>query len=138
MRLGTLDYDAIREQFEVNAMGPLRVVEALLPRMGEGGKIAIVTSRMGSIADNSSGASYGYRMSKAAANMAGATLAHDLRERGIAVCLLHPGWVQTDMTGGAGHIGPAESARGLIVRIDALDLESSGGFWHQDGQRLPW
>ncbi|PRQ05854.1 hypothetical protein ENSA5_01740 [Enhygromyxa salina] len=136
--LDALDFDAIRRQFEVNAMGPLRVVSSLRARLGSGSKIAIVTSRMGSLADNSSGGSYGYRMSKAAVNMAGVSLAHDLRPEGVAVALLHPGWVQTEMTGGTGHITAQESARGLIARIDALTLETSGGFWHQDGSRLPW
>jgi NAD(P)-dependent dehydrogenase (short-subunit alcohol dehydrogenase family) len=138
MRIDALDWDAIRRQFEVNSLGPLRVVSCLRHRLGSGAKIAIVTSRMGSIADNTSGASYGYRMSKAAVNMAGVTLAHDLRPDGIAVALLHPGWVQTDMTGGTGNITAEESARGLIARIDELTLDQSGGFWHQNGERLPW
>ncbi|RMG19336.1 MAG: SDR family oxidoreductase [Deltaproteobacteria bacterium] len=136
--LESLDYDSIRRQFEVNAVGPLRVSATLLHRMGPGSKIAIVTSRMGSIEDNSSGNSYGYRMSKAAVNMAGKSLAIDLRERGVAVCLLHPGFVKTEMTGHRGDVSPAEAARGLLERIDALTLESSGGFWHARGERLPW
>lgn len=135
---GTLDFDSIREQFEVNAMGPLRVVEGLIGHLREGSKVAIVTSRMGSIADNTSGGSYGYRMSKAAVNMAAVSLSHDLRGKGIAVGLLHPGWVKTDMTGGTGHIDAETSARGLLARVDALSLERSGGFWHQDGSELPW
>src|SRR5690606_38978164 len=75
---GSFDYDAITEQFMVNAVGPLRITEALLPRMKKGGKVALVTSRMGSIADNTSGGAYGYRMSKAALNAAGVSLARDL------------------------------------------------------------
>jgi NAD(P)-dependent dehydrogenase (short-subunit alcohol dehydrogenase family) len=136
--LADLDFDSVRRQFEVNAMGPLRVVSALRGRLGEGAKIAIVTSRMGSLADNSSGGSYGYRMSKAAVNMAGVSLAHDLEPDGIAVALLHPGWVKTDMTRGNGLITADEAARGLLERIDALTLETSGGFWHQNGEQLPW
>ena len=136
--LEALDFDSIRAQLEVNALGPLRVSAALAPRMGEGGKIAIITSRMGSIADNTSGSRYGYRMSKAAVNMAGVSLAHDLKERGIAVAILHPGFVRTDMTGRSGHLEPAESAAKLWERIDALTLETSGGFWHANGERLPW
>ena len=97
-----------------------------------------MTSRMGSIEDNTSGGSYGYRMSKAAVNMAGASLAHDLRERSIAVALLHPGYVMTDMTGGKGLVSAAQSAAGLIQRMDELTLETSGGFWHAQGERLPW
>jgi NAD(P)-dependent dehydrogenase (short-subunit alcohol dehydrogenase family) len=138
MGLDSLDFDAILRQFQVNAMGPLRVVSTLRHRLHHGSKIAIVTSRMGSLADNSSGGSYGYRMSKAAVNMAGVSLAHDLRPAGVAVALLHPGWVKTDMTHGQGYITAEESARGLIARIDELSLDESGGFWHQNGERLPW
>lgn len=136
--LDELDLESCRRQFEVNALGPLRVVHALLPNLGEGSKIALITSRMGSIADNTSGGHYGYRMSKAALNMAGVSLAHDLKGRGIAVAILHPGFVRTRMTGGSGQLEPEESARGLIARMDELTLETSGGFWHQSGERLPW
>lgn len=136
--LDDLGFDRIRRQVEVNALGPLRVTAALLPRMGEGSKVAMVTSRMGSIDDNTSGGSYGYRMSKAALNMAGKSLAEDLRDRGIAVAILHPGFVRTDMTGGRGFLDPPESAAGLLARIDELTLETTGRFWHANGERLPW
>lgn len=132
------DFDAIRKQIEVNAIGPLRVASALVPALGKGSKIAIVTSRMGSVADNGSGGMYGYRMSKAAVNMAGVTLARDLRGRGVAVALLHPGMVKTDMTAGHGQVEPAVAVRGLLARIDELTLETSGGFWHANGEELPW
>jgi NAD(P)-dependent dehydrogenase (short-subunit alcohol dehydrogenase family) len=135
--LDDLDVESIRRQFEVNAVAPLRVTRALLPNLGEGSRVAIVTSRMGSIADNGSGGYYGYRMSKAAVNMAGVSLARDLRGRGIAVLLLHPGMVATEMTGGRG-IPVQESAANLIARIDSLGLEQSGTFHHADGQPLPW
>ena len=69
--------------------------------------------------------------------MVGTNLHHDLTPRGISVALLHPGLVATDMTGGTG-IDPGDSARGLILRIDGLDLENSGGFWHAEGYELPW
>ena len=133
-----MDFEAVRWQFEVNAMGPLRVTHALLPQIGPGAKVGIVTSRMGSITDNTSGSRYGYRMSKAAVNMAGVSLAHDLRERGVSVALLHPGFVATDMTGGRGNVEPAEAAAGLLARLDDLSLESTGGFWHANGEALPW
>lgn len=136
--LDDLAEDRIRRQFEVNALGPLRTVAALRGRLGRGARVGIVTSRMGSIADNSSGGAYGYRMSKAAVNMAGVSLAHDLLPAGVALALLHPGWVQTDMTGGRGQISAEDSARGLLARMEALDLANSGGFWHASGQRLPW
>lgn len=136
--LDDLDFDRIRKQFEVNAIGPLRVTKALLPKLGKGAKIALITSRMGSIADNGSGGMYGYRMSKAALNMAGSSLALDLKDRGIAVALLHPGFVRTRMTGHNGTIGPDESAKGLIERIEGMTLDNSGSFWHANGDELPW
>jgi NAD(P)-dependent dehydrogenase (short-subunit alcohol dehydrogenase family) len=136
--LEDLDFDRIRHQLEVNALGPLRVTAALVPCLGAGSKVAIVTSRMGSIDDNTSGGRYGYRMSKAAVNMAGRSLAVDLAGRGIAVAILHPGFVRTEMTGFDGLVDPDESAAGLIARIDELDLASSGSFWHANGDRLPW
>ncbi|MCK2183225.1 SDR family oxidoreductase [Halomonas getboli] len=136
--LGALDFDAIRAQMEINVYAPLRVVEALLPRLGEGAKIANITSRMGSIADNDSGGRYGYRASKAALNAFGKSLAVDLAPRGIAVAQLHPGYVQTRMVGFGGLISPEEAAAGLATRIEALTLETSGAFWHSNGERLPW
>ena len=135
--LDTLDFNAITEQFRVNSLGPLRVTHALLGNLHGGAKVAIITSRMGSIADNGSGRSYGYRMSKAAVNMAGMTLSRDLEPRGIAVIILHPGWVATEMTGRQG-IEPAVSAGGLIQRIDELDMDGTGAFWHAEGYVLPW
>ena len=93
---------------------------------------------MGSIADNDSGGSYGYRMSKAALNAAGASLAIDLRPRGISVAILHPGYVRTEMTGNAGLIDADESVSGLLKRIDELTPDNSGSFWHSNGDVLPW
>ena len=130
--------DAFRLQFEVNALAPLRVTRALIDRLGEGSKVAIITSRMGSIADNDSGGHYGYRMSKTAVNMGGVSMALELKERGIAVGLLHPGYVRTDMTGNTGHVDTDESAAGLIRRIDELSIERTGRFFHANGEELPW
>jgi NAD(P)-dependent dehydrogenase (short-subunit alcohol dehydrogenase family) len=135
--LDDLNFDRMRRQFEVNALGPLRVTQALLPNLHEGSKLLILTSRVGSVGDNSSGGIYGYRMSKAAANMAGKNLALELQERGIAVGILHPGLVATEMTGNSG-VSTEESASGLIERIDALNLDNSGTFWHAQGEVLPW
>lgn len=133
-----LAYADIQQQLQVNALGPLRVTEALLGNLKAGSKVAMITSRMGSIADNTSGGYYGYRMSKAALNAAGVSLARDLKPRGIAVVLLHPGFVQTDMVGFAGDISPAVAAERLAARINELTLENSGSFWHANGERLPW
>ncbi|MEX1369132.1 MAG: SDR family oxidoreductase [Nannocystaceae bacterium] len=136
--LPEIDWDGVRQQLEINSLGPLRVTSALLPNLHEGSKVAIVTSRMGSIADNDSGGSYGYRMSKAAVNAAGVSLARDLAPRGIAVALLHPGWVKTEMTAKTGNVEASEAATGLLARVDELTAETTGGFWHANGERLPW
>jgi NAD(P)-dependent dehydrogenase (short-subunit alcohol dehydrogenase family) len=136
--LSHLDLGAVGEQVAVNAIAPLRVAHALVSYLGHGGKIALITSRMGSIADNGSGGSYGYRMSKAALNAMGVSLARDLASRGISVALLHPGYVRTDMTGHHGNVEPQEAARLLVARIDELTPATSGGFWHANGERLPW
>lgn len=134
---GALDYTDMLAQFNVNTLGPLRVTEALRNNLAEGSKVAIVSSRVGSIADNVSGGYYGYRASKAAVNQVATNLVHEFRPKGIAVAILHPGLVATDMTDGEG-ITPAESAKGLIQRIDDLTIDTTGGFWHAEGYMLPW
>lgn len=136
--LGSIDYSAVLRQLAVNALGPLRVTEALLGNLGRGSKVAMITSRMGSITDNSSGGYYGYRMSKAALNAAGVSLARYLHSRGIAVALLHPGFVKTRMVDYAGDVTPEVAAARLVQRIDELNLDNTGGFWHANGERLPW
>ncbi len=136
--LDDLDFDRMVRQYEVNALAPLRMTKALLAHMGAGSKVAILSSRVGSMTDNGSGGNYGYRMSKAAVNMAGVNLAHDLKPLGIAVVLLHPGYVRTGMTGGNGYIDADEAARGLIARIDETTLENTAKFWHAEGYELPW
>jgi NAD(P)-dependent dehydrogenase (short-subunit alcohol dehydrogenase family) len=136
--LDRLDFASIQRQMEVNAYGPLRVTSKLSPRLAAGAKIALITSRMGSIADNGSGGMYGYRMSKAALNAAGKSLALDLASRGVAVAILHPGYVKTDMTDNHGSVLPDDAARDLLRRIDELTLETSGTFWHANGEVLPW
>ena len=137
--LNDLDADAIRQQFEVNALAPLRLASVLTRHLSSGSWIALMTSRMGSIADNTSGGSYGYRMSKAALNMAGQSLAVDLKPKGIAVAILHPGLVATRMINfNPNGISPQQSVEGLLKRIDGLTLETSGSFWHANGEELPW
>jgi len=136
--LGSIDYQSVIDQFATNAIGPLRVTEALLPKLASGAKVALITSRMGSITDNTSGAFYGYRMSKAALNAAGKSLMHDLQPQGIAVIILHPGYVSTRMTSNHGQIEPDQSAKLLLQRIDQLTLETSGKFFHANGEELPW
>jgi NAD(P)-dependent dehydrogenase (short-subunit alcohol dehydrogenase family) len=81
---------------------------------------------------------YGYRMSKSALNAAGKSLAHDLKPRGVAVAILHPGYVKTEMTSNHGNVEPDDAAADLLKRIDALNLENTGTFWHANGEILPW
>ena len=138
--LGAIDFDDARRQFEINALGPLRVIQACLPLLAPAAKVGIVTSRVGSLADNDSGGMYAYRMSKAAANMAGLNLHLDLAPKGIAVLMLHPGMVATDLTKGlpGNYVQPEEAAAGLMRNMDALTLESAGRFQHANGDFLPW
>ena len=139
MGLDDLDAEGIRRQFEVNALAPLLLARALIGQMGHGSKLVLMTSRMGSIDDNTSGGSYGYRMSKVALNIAGKSLAHDLAPRGIAVAILHPGLVRTRMINfNPNGISPEQAVQGLLARIDALTLATSGTFWHANGEVLPW
>tara|TARA_R110002049_G_scaffold271992_3_gene449251 strand:+ start:126 stop:788 length:663 start_codon:yes stop_codon:yes gene_type:complete len=136
--LDQMNFDNILNQFQVNSMGPLRVTHALLESLDKGSKVAIVSSRMGSVEDNSSGGYYGYRMSKSAVNSVGKSLSVDLHPQGVAVAVLHPGYVRTEMTGGQGEINADQSAKGLIKVIDKLNLSNSGSFWHTNGSSLPW
>jgi NAD(P)-dependent dehydrogenase (short-subunit alcohol dehydrogenase family) len=136
--LGELDADEIRKQFEVNALGPLFVTSALRDRFKKGTKLGFITSRMGSIGDNGSGGQYGYRMSKAALNIAAVSIARDLAPLGVSVAVLHPGMVSTEMIGGRGQVEPDVAAAGLLARLDALTPETSGSFWHANGEALPW
>ncbi len=136
--LETLDFDEALRHYEVNALGPLRIVRALLSNLAEGSKVGIVTSRVGSLGDNQSGGNYAYRMSKAAANMAMKNLSIELAPRGIAVAALHPGYVRTEMTQGRGNINADVAAHGLILRMDELNMDRTGTFWHAEGYELPW
>jgi len=136
--LGSISPGSIRQQFETNALAPLLVTEALMDNLADNAKVALITSRMGSVTDNTSGGRYGYRMSKCALNIAGMSLSHDLKPKGVAVALLHPGLVGTEMIGGHGDITPEQAAERLSQRIDELNLENSGTFWHSNGEELPW
>ena len=141
-KLGSIDYDDVRRQLEINTIGPLRTIEAIRGLLHDGSKVGIVTSRVGSLADNSSGGMYAYRISKAAANMVALNLHHDLSKRGISVLALHPGMVATDLTkdypGDYDYITPDQAAEGLIADLDALTPETSGRFQHSNGTFLPW
>lgn len=135
-----LDLEDAARTFQVNALGMLRVTHALLPmlRHSRGAKIANISSGLSSIQDNTSGGAYGYRMSKAALNMASRSLAHDLKEQGIVTVVLSPGWVQTDMGGADAPTPVNESVAGLIGVIDRLTAQDNGGFLNFRGERIAW
>jgi NAD(P)-dependent dehydrogenase (short-subunit alcohol dehydrogenase family) len=136
--LSSLDFTAMEHQFRVNSLGPLRVSAALQSFLGRGSKVFVISSRMGSIADNTSGSSYGYRMSKAAVNCAAKSLSIDWHDAGIGVFVLHPGYVATDMTNHRGPTSTGDSVNSMLERMDTLDMSSSGTFWHAKGEELPW
>lgn len=144
----TVDYEDVRRQFEINTIGPLRVVRELRGLLGEGSKVGILTSRVGSLGDNSSGGDYAYRISKAAANMVALNLHHDLSKFGIAVQALHPGMVMTHLLDvvdpeqmeryASAYVSPEEAAAQLVAVLDALTPDTAGRFQHANGSFLPW
>jgi len=142
-QLDNLNQDTIVEQFNVNALAPLFLSHALLGNLSSGSKIALITSRMGSVTDNTSGGRYGYRMSKAALNIAAVSLARDLKAENIAVGIYHPGYVQTEMVNSNGNLSNGDisaqvAAMRLIALMDNLTLADSGVFKHSNGETLPW
>ena len=137
--INDLDQQSIIRQFVVNALSPLSMTKSLKSLLKKSSKIAFITSRMGSIGDNSSGSSYGYRMSKVALSMAAKSLSRDLLKEEIYVAILHPGLVSTRMTGFTKYgISTEESVNGLLKRIDSLNKKNTGTFWHTNGEILPW
>ena len=137
--IDNFDHESIIRQFVVNALSPLSITRSLKSLLKRSSKIAFITSRMGSIGDNSSGSSYGYRMSKVALSMGAKSLSRDLLKEEIYVAILHPGLVSTRMTGFTKYgISTEDSANGLIKRIDSLNKNNTGTFWHTNGEILPW
>jgi NAD(P)-dependent dehydrogenase (short-subunit alcohol dehydrogenase family) len=139
--IGQLDLDEVREVFETNTLGPLRVSREFLPLLRRGReprRLVHITSLMGSIGDNRSGGSYAYRISKAALNMVSVNLAHELGDDEIISVVLHPGWVRTDMGGRGASLAVDEAVGALIDTIDDLTAEHSGGFYDRLGEPLPW
>jgi len=135
----SLDKKSILRQFEINALSPIFMTQSLKHLLRKSSKIAFITSRMGSIEDNTSGSSYGYRMSKVALSMAAKSLSRDLLKEEIYVAILHPGLVSTRMTGFTKYgISTEESVNGLLKRIESLNKNNTGTFWHTNGEILPW
>ena len=136
---GTLDYDGMRCAFETNTFGAIKTMEAFAEHVAraEGGRMVAITSKMGSIGD-ASGGMIAYRASKAALNMATAMAAAAMAPRGVAVAVIHPGWVRTDMGGPNGLVSPEESAAGIRRVIAGLKPTQKAPFLAYDGQEIPW
>ena len=139
-KIGSLDYAAWARVIDANVLGPARVIEAFVGNVsiGTDKRIVTLTSRMGSIADNSSGGSYAYRSSKAGVNAVMKSFSIDLAPRGITCVVVHPGWVRTDMGGANGKLAPAESVKALRALIASLKAKDTGKFFDYDGSELPW
>ena len=137
---GNTDVDEWRKVFEINTIAPLKLVEALYPKLQQGRlkKIACLSSKVGSMTENTSGGGYIYRSSKAALNSVVKSLSNDLSGQGYTVLALHPGWVQTEMGGPNALIDTDTSAAGLTKVIAQADSGHSGQFINYDGTRLPW
>ncbi len=137
---GNTDVEAWLQAFRSNTIGPMKVMEAFVDNVAasELKIMAVMSSKMGSMADNRSGGSYVYRSSKAALNAVVKSAAVDLRSRQIITVALHPGWVKTDMTGPGALITPQESVAGLRAILERLTLDDSGRFFQVDGQEVPW
>ena len=140
LEFGSLDYGVWEEVLRTNVLGPMRVAEAIADQVAasEKKKMVFISSKVGSIADNSSGGSYIYRSSKTALNMAVKSLSLDLSGKGVICVLMHPGWVQTDMGGASAPIDAATSVAGMRAVIDRAGAADSGRFFNYDGNELPW
>lgn len=133
--LADVDPDKWSHVMTVNALGPLLAARTVGSKVRQGGKLVALTSMMGSIAGNGGGA-WSYRMSKAALNMGMSCLAIELRPREVAVAVLHPGWVKTDMGGEQAPLAPQDSVRGMRAVI--ADLNRSGCFVDHTGTEIAW
>jgi NAD(P)-dependent dehydrogenase (short-subunit alcohol dehydrogenase family) len=127
-----------RDVLETNVIAPFLLTRALLPNLGEGSIVGILSSELGSVAGNTYGDMYAYRSSKAAVNMVGKSLSIDLKPRGIIVVLLHPGWASTDMGGANAPVNPVDSIAGLRRMLAGVTPDSSGRFLAFDGREMKW
>lgn len=132
------DRDEWRNVFEINVFTPIQVISLFKQHLSEGSKVVTITSRMGSISDNTSGRWFAYRASKAAVNSLMKSVALSLKDRGIPALALHPGWVQTDMGGANANMDTETSVKGMMKVIDSLTMEGSGDFLAYDGSVLPY
>ena len=138
--IGNINYDEWIESFKINTIAPYQIIENFLNQIinSDLKKIVSVTSKMGSIDDNTSGGSYIYRSSKTALNSMMKCLTHDLKNQGVATLTLHPGWVRTDMGGPGGWIDSFESVQGMIKQIDKLTIDDSGKYLDYAGKSINW
>ena len=139
-RFGSCSIDEWLKVFQTNTIAPLKIAEAFVENVAQSELkiIANVTSKMGSLADNTSGGAYMYRSSKAALNMVVKSMAQDLEPQGIKVALLHPGWVKTDMGGSNALITPQQSVAGMLKILLNLGWQDSGRFLAYDGKEIEW
>ncbi|KAG1709894.1 hypothetical protein DVH05_016908 [Phytophthora capsici] len=138
--LETTTKEMLMRQFEVNTVGPFLVTRALLPnlKLADGALVVTVSSQMGSITGNRNGGNYSYGASKAAVNMVNSSLAIDLKKDNVAAIVVHPGYVQTDLTGGLGDVTTDESVRGMAAVIEKTTMADTGKFFHFKGHEIPW
>lgn len=142
--LSTLNKDSLSRTFSINTFGPLLLTQALLPNVLKSAqpRLGYVSSRVGSIADNSSGGSYAYRSSKTALNMICKNLSLELKAEGVVVVILHPGIVRTGLIPGTDEVpnavNPDEAASKLYGILVSKGIEDTGKFWHREGEELPW
>jgi len=138
--LNEIDFDVWEQVLRTNALAPLCVAQCFAAHVAASDRkcIATLSSKMGSMTDNTSGGSYIYRSSKAAVNAVMKSLASDLGPQGVISVLLHPGWVRTDMGGPSGLIGAEQSVAGMRHVINAADMNASGHFYAYDGAEIPW
>lgn len=139
-RFGSSASEEWLKVFQTNTIAPLKMAEAFVENVAQSELkiIANITSKMGSLGDNTSGGAYMYRSSKAALNMVVKSMALDLEPQGIKVALLHPGWVKTDMGGPNALISPQQSVAGMLKILLNLGWQDSGRFLAYDGQEVEW
>ncbi|AYO19184.1 SDR family oxidoreductase [Vibrio owensii] len=137
---GNTDIEEWRQVFEINTIAPLKLVENFYPllQQGKAKKIACISSKVGSMTENTSGGGYIYRSSKAALNSVVKSLSNDLTDEGFTVLALHPGWVRTEMGGPNAILSAPDSAKGLVNVIENATLSDSGRFLNYDGTEIPW
>jgi len=137
--IAEIDFNIVSDVMEINAIAPVRVTQHALPLLAnDGGTVLMITSLMGSIGDCASGRSYAYRASKTALNMFTTAMKNELRDQGISLLLIHPGWVETDMGGPNAPLSVEESVEGIMARVDEQTLDMSGRFVDYAGTHLPW